>query len=902
MPALVDSRSCQNTSAASSVNQPRRMVPVIPVIPRRLEKQRTDNHVSKRSVDSGAVESVKGLPIQPPSRRRGSSIAKVSSTESENGKSERKSSCAAEDDKDFGIQRHASTPSPPSKSPTYNFVASLASQYDVPQNVQTAPIQPATFHSNPTPPIDSVLPTDSSYHGYGHLPHKDFHSQPTPPNDTTPATTEVSYPNHNHIPSSFESQPLVPSHPPPPSDYSFYQGYSYGDVQAIFPPHADSLPRRSPTQSEHNNNSHVGDDSDAYPFLYEQKNRPGSIIYPESLKSESKDTVTLAEISPLGQSHADELQRANGTWHNLGFHHPASSQSIQGSEDEHTLIEQAGAGLTNLSLARGVEYEVWRHAILVTLDQTPQLTSLNKSSLTDYLAQGFNTMEHADCRLKIFHEVRFCDIADFLLHSLLIDQSPFLRGLRKSTVTQENGIKILRIRTHDRFLTPLAIETALQFCYGRSLVKYTGTSTNICPSKSSGEVSASWMENALALAASGYLFQLEAVISRGLQIASSILNWENIEKALSFALDSGLGSEWDLDSSFPVPTESYSYQTSDDATGRVTPSSIEAVAIELNSSYREPLSSPHRGNFSCSANDLLLRCLQFIISNFPDGWELDILARPLADIDRLPRTAGSRSPLAISRLSRIQFGDHPSEQVKSGDENIKLSSLLLSLPFPLLKHILDRLDEATRSRNLDPIVGERERRRRQAIRCKSVSWAQRQEDAKNWAQAGWKESVGLENSNVCLQREWWAIDKQKEQDEKKDAIKIRHLEQQFQKAFKELSRLGGLGIIGLSVCGRQLWRKEPAKDESAAGRNEDEAAAGSDEDEDAGSDEDEASVGSDEDEAAVESDEDEAAAKSNEDEAAARSDEDKASGSDKDKAAGNDKNDAAGGNNKSKKA
>lgn len=750
------------------------MVPVIPVIPRRLEKKRTDNHVSERSVGSAAVESVTGLPTQLSSRRRGSSIVKVSSTESENGKSERKSSCAAEDDKgehsnvgycipelildtsDFRMQRHASTPPLPSKSPTYDFVASLASQYDAPNNVQTASIQPATFHSNPTPPIDSVLPTDSSYQGYGHLPYKDFHPQPTPPNDITPSATEVSYPNHNHIPSgSLESQRLVPSRPPPPSAYSFYQGYSYGDVQAIFPSHAESPPQRSLAQSEHNHNLHVGNDSNVLsPFRYEIENRPASITYQESLKSELKDTATLVEISPIGQSHADDFHRANRTWHNLGFHHRASSQSIQGSEDEQSLFEQAETGLASVSLARGVEYEVWRHAILAILDQTPQHTSLNTYPLTDYLAQEFNTIEHADCRLKIFHEVRFCDIADFLLHSLLIDQSPLLRGLRKATVTQEDGIKILRIRTHDRFLTPLAIQAALQFCYGRSIVEYTGTSTNICPSKSSGEVSTSWMENALALAASGYLFQLEAVIARGLQIASSILNWENIEKALSFAMESGLDSEWDLDSSFPVPTESYSFQASDDTTGRVTPSSNEAVAIESNSSYREPLSSPHHGMYSCSANDLLLRCLQFIISNFPDCWELDVLARPLADMDRLPRTAGSRSPLAISRLSRIQFGDHPSEKAKSGDENIKLSSLLLSLPFPLLKHIVDRLDETTRTRNLDPIVGERERRRRQAIKCESASWAQRQEDAQNWAQAGWKESVGLENSSVCLQREW----------------------------------------------------------------------------------------------------------------------------------------------------
>lgn len=766
MSALVDARPCQT---GPSGNQLRRMVPIVPVIPRRLEKKRADKHVGERSVGSASLESVMRLRRQPSSIGRDSSVVKDSSAKSENESAERKSSPAAEEDREFRMQKHASTPPPLSEYPTYNLVASPASQYDAPyllqdpftSSVQTVSTQSATFHSNPTPPIDSVLsPTDSSYQGYGHVPYKDFRLNPTPPRDTTPSPIEVSYPDYNHIPSSsFETQSVLPSDPPPPSAYSFYQGYSYGDIPPIFSPQAESTScQRNSAQSEYGIDSPVGNESEVLPsFRCQMKN--GLLSVPSStsqepLSSESKDTVTSAEILPLGLTEAGGFHREYSRCHGLGFHRRASSQSIEDSDDEQSLIEQAESGLANLSLERGVQYEVWRHEILASLDQAQQNASSSISPLIDYLAQEFNTTEHADCQLRIFHETRMCDIADFLLHSLLIDQSPLLRGLRKSTMAQENGITPLRIRTRNPFITPLAIETALQVCYGRSLVEYKGSSTEICSSKSSVEVSTTWMDNALALAASGYLFQLETVISRGLQIASSILNWENIEKALSFAMDGELGSEWDLDSSFRATTESLPFQISDDTITGVTPRSSEAVANRSNIQYDEQSSSPHHGGYSRGTNHLLLQCLNYILSNFPDSWELDILARPLADIDRLPMTAGGRSPLATSRLCQIQFGDHPSEQAKSYDVNIMLSSLLLSLPFSLFNYILDRLDETTRSRSINPIVDERERRRRQVVKCESISWSQRQEAADDWAQAGWEESVGLQNSRLCLQRKW----------------------------------------------------------------------------------------------------------------------------------------------------
>lgn len=99
MPALVDSRSCQGVPVVPPANHPRRIVPVVPVIPKTLEKKKTKKDVDERSVGSAVVEGVTTLPRQPSSRRRGSSVVTDSRTKPENRKFESKSPCVAEEDK-----------------------------------------------------------------------------------------------------------------------------------------------------------------------------------------------------------------------------------------------------------------------------------------------------------------------------------------------------------------------------------------------------------------------------------------------------------------------------------------------------------------------------------------------------------------------------------------------------------------------------------------------------------------------------------------------------------------------------------------------------------------------------------------------------------------------------------
>lgn len=620
--------------------------------------------------------------------------------------------------------------------------------------------QPHHFYPNPTPPVDEVPHPNNSlsyYQGYGHLPYPSYSSQPTPPIDQTPSPVDISYKNYNQIP--FNLQPHMPFHPPPPL-YAVYQGYGYGGVQPVFSSVARSTSsQRSPSQSEHDPCVHIGDGAEAQPMFHAQvETRSSSMLSHNSTHLEPKSVISPIETSfhEVALSHAidggfvkhDSLTLCQGTLLEYG----------QDAEAERPLFAKADLRSADSFSCRGPQYEAWQHAVLAKLDRggKPDSPSSAPHHLVRYLARQFNTRENADCCLRISHEVQRFEILEFFVHGLLIDQSPLLRNLRNSTTVRENGLASLQIQTRDRFITPQAIETTLLFCYGKPINDFNGFPEAIAPSNSSVEVSVSWMENALAVAAAGHLFHLGAVISRGLQVASTILNWGNIERALSFTLDGGLEPVLDFDRvhTNTINTTASSSPFGDAVTVVATPSAGSCENFEAGPSMDCEASSDSSRSYSPSANDFLRHCLDFVVSEFPQSWELDTTAKPLAEIDRLPANEASRSPLTKSRLSMIQFGDHPSEKERQGDADIALSSLLLSVSYPLLAYILDRFSETLRNSIINPIVDERERRRHKALKLESVSCGQHQMSGEDWAQLGWEEFVDSGNPGLGLQRKW----------------------------------------------------------------------------------------------------------------------------------------------------
>ena len=379
--------------------------------------------------------------------------------------------------------------------------------------------------------------------------------------------------------------------------------------------------------------------------------------------------------------------------------------------------------------------------------------------LVEHLLQQFNVEEFADCHLTLVHDNLRFEKTTWSLSSLLLAQSPRLRDLLKSAGPSKEGKMSLEIRLTDRFVTPWAMNLALRVLYGERSEMF---SLAIVPS-SFGLNTEMWalsMDACLAFAAAGHVLGLESVVSKGLQTASSILDWDNLEHTLSFGLESdpnrGTSASVDV---IPLYADSPVWSSDSDPSSvtNLTPPSSSAE------SRHERLSSgiSHSSEVR-SARDLQTYCLQWIASKLDESWEFDPSARPLAEIDRLPTTAESRSPLSKSRLSRIQFGEHPSEiHAKASDRNVLVSSIVLSLPFVALKYTLN-LGSQPLLRQLSTIVKERERRRQIVLQSKSVPWTQRFAAKEHeWAEVGyteWVETTG--DGHVALARTFTGIDRQ----------------------------------------------------------------------------------------------------------------------------------------------
>ena len=629
------------------------------------------------------------------------------------------------------------------------------------------------FHTHPNPPTDvTSSPTESSFNGYD--PAQSFHQQqePTPPIDENLSPIQQTY--HGYEVSqniSFYAPPQSSNDPSSPN-HSVYQGYAYVPASYGYSPqsHTSHHPVGSPYRTE------LG-------VSYEQRHGD----QPPSYRNESAYTV-LGSHPPLTPSRtpldpsAPPWSSSNGllptmplSYGHVGSYDPPTTESRvrstsqepwksdestpkdgpfdDGSKSDHLDVYEAKTA----QMIRGV----WRSLNNCISSHVP---------LVDHLLQQFNIEEYADCHLTLVHEnLRFAKTT-WSLSSLLLTQSYKLRDMLKSAGPSEEGKVHLEIRLTDRFVTPWAMDSALRVLYGErpemfTLAMIRSTFDDMSPQ--------SWifqMDACLGFAAAGHVLGLDHVVSQGLQAACSVLDWDNLDHALSFGLESG-PNRGNSASADVIPRYSYSpvcsRESDPSSTLNLTPPSSSAESGLERSGQPD---SNYEGIFSlssdttevCSASELQTRCLQWIASNLDESWHFDSSARPLAEVDRLPTTAESRSPLFKSRLSRIQFGDHPTEMhAKASDRNSIISSVVLSLPFMALKYVLD-LGTQPILRQLHAIVKERERRRQIVLQSKSVPWNQRLAARDHeWAEVGYTESVETaSDGQVTLVRKVTGIDRQ----------------------------------------------------------------------------------------------------------------------------------------------
>ncbi|KAL9639846.1 MAG: hypothetical protein Q9164_000666 [Protoblastenia rupestris] len=392
--------------------------------------------------------------------------------------------------------------------------------------------------------------------------------------------------------------------------------------------------------------------------------------------------------------------------------------------------------------------------------------SATNLSLPSHVLKNFNLGTFADCRLLMTHEHDRFAPARFSLHSLLLAQSPKLRSfLANGHYSYDfDGLKLVRLRFSDRFITPVALEAALRVCYGEPVTSFTGSNAKSQMPRTKADFSACWMKESIAFTAAGVLLQLHDVVLRGLEIAGKIINWENLEHAISFALEGAAHRKHSASASV-IPNGivrcSYDSETSTTTT-ILTPDTSQASTDRSHDSRGianglSPTSSPPALSVY-GADDLLFRCLRFLGSHLPNSWQFDPTAQPLAHVDRLPVTAESRSPLAKSRLSKIQFGDLPTElAIKASSRDVFVSSIVLSVPFSTLQSLV-LMEGQLIKQHIYQIIEERERRRMIVVRSRSVNQAQR-EVAKydEWIEVGYQEYVEVVDEDARLARRFFDI-------------------------------------------------------------------------------------------------------------------------------------------------
>lgn len=321
----------------------------------------------------------------------------------------------------------------------------------------------------------------------------------------------------------------------------------------------------------------------------------------------------------------------------------------------------------------------------------PPLHADNFDGLLTYLTNQFADAELADYVLELRYSDDRAPPVRIPGHNLLFARSPYLKALMNAQSHESNGlaVKPLFIESDDRFLRSDGFWMAAQRLYGGPLLDLGAAAIHYLPPSARQTTPmpgtpADRFDLALGYAAAGHILQIPPVTARGIELACMTVSWDTIEKALDFALDGGLDSQW---------------------------------------TYRTRPQVPCRSTYGPAASMLIYAALNFIITAFPPAFELDTSVGVPTYNQRLPILPQERSPAQNPRLSFIKFGDHPTEDsVKSEPSSIlvTLSKVLLNLPFHLLKYVLEspRLgnvegwaSETLRQKAMHTIIEEREKRR-----------------------------------------------------------------------------------------------------------------------------------------------------------------------------------------------
>ncbi|KAL8658597.1 MAG: hypothetical protein Q9226_000887 [Calogaya cf. arnoldii] len=668
-----------------SIQRPaRQRLPIIPAIPRKLEKQ-----LRKTSSLAAGSRSATNPTAEAPTNHP---LVRAEVTQNISGEPASENEPAPDNEPDTqSIKYTEATGASSVEDSSSKDIAGREESVTGADTAETTKMSPAVKLSSPSildpespafVPETSKTPTEtldgtSSLDGHPSDPQVPYSMQTTAPGSWAPY--ESTSPDHS-IRSPMQ-QTYAPYSQPPPLFYaptvlpneklpnsSMHHGYDPTRHMAFYPRSSRSYVSASPVQS-----SYEG---------YAVANTPQTIHTRTMSSSQRHNRSPLEDVQSLSTYTPSQYQPQHAqSIPQFGTHFPitpSATPSNSGSQKqdpppidviEHTLPADQPSkadsnGEEDAATQTSQKYQEWCQQIMGTLQEGTDSLEIPRA-LTNHLATNFNNPTFADCELYISHVSHRFEPVVVSLHSLLIAQNPKLKALLQDAEIREDGKKQMLLHVKDDYADPAALKSAVKICYGERPSLYTGFPGELT---SEQECSKAWMNSALAFAAAGHVLEMTGVAHRGEQIASMVLDWDHLEQALSFAMDTTIRRAWG--------------------------------------------SSTSSSSFPCNASELLLSCLYFVISNITGTVRLDLSAKPLSSVNRLPTASESGAPSSRSRLGRIHFGDLPVEiEEPISKHDILTSSILFSLPFDHVKFILDRVPQDVNTEIAKPVVQERERRR-----------------------------------------------------------------------------------------------------------------------------------------------------------------------------------------------
>lgn len=352
----------------------------------------------------------------------------------------------------------------------------------------------------------------------------------------------------------------------------------------------------------------------------------------------------------------------------------------------------------------------------------------NAEAMRDHVLPRFSNPAFADCQLHITEDN---DDRKYTFdgHRIILSRSSKLLDLFENSASPSSDALLaqVHVRLKGQYLRAKTLMDAIRYLYGGPLLQL----DHQRPGSAGGEhipSNVERMDSALQNIATGAWLKVHPIASRGVDVATGLLHWETIATALAFALDGGLSHIWHVD---------------DGSEDRVSVSSSEDSP-----SRSETASSPTYDPYS---THLLQRIVEFIVHVFPINFYLNAAAPQLSACPRLPSILSShetRASRSDPRLSQIRFGDIPVEDhQRPSFATTTVSSVLLSLPFQILKCVLEhyeltaRLGPETVASIMRQVIAEREARRVKVLNARMSSQSNDNADPQLVQNLFWEEYV-----------------------------------------------------------------------------------------------------------------------------------------------------------------